>query len=139
APLYRRRSHDEHSTNTQLAGAALRAVESRAARARIRRGVGKPSGHAHRRQPARRDVAGRSAACRAPQTGWRHVDERTLPRTERFTDAGNTITGLTIWLADAAEESELFVDCRTDTGAGYWREHGDFQCGECGIAASAAL
>src|SRR5262249_8017023 len=45
------------STTTCIPGSALRFVSARGTRARIRRGVGKPSGAAHRGQFARWDVA----------------------------------------------------------------------------------
>src|SRR5262249_37882859 len=101
--------------------------------------VGKPSGHAYRRQPARWAVAGRGAATGARQTRRRDVDKRTHPRTRRLTNVGNTLAGLAIWAADVVEESGLFVDCGTRAGVGDWGEPRDLQCGECDSAAPAAL
>src|SRR5262249_39709703 len=55
-----------------------------------------------------------------------------------FTDAGNTVTGLALRAADAAEKSGIFVDCGAVVGAGHRREYGDIQPARRALAEAAA-
>src|SRR5262249_40805786 len=88
---------------------------------------------------ARRDVAGRSAAVSSYQARRGGADHRTSSRTERITHARNTFTRFAVWVAAAAQESGLFVDCNSDTGARPRRQHNDLQGGGWRVAQTVAL
>src|SRR5262249_49919913 len=53
--------------------------------------------------------------------------------------ARRLVARLALWRANVGKESWLYFDCRAHAGAGHRSEHGDFQCGQCGTAASVAV
>src|SRR5262249_55472494 len=74
-------------------------------------------------------------------TGLRRFDlaSRRTPETQRKTIYERPLARFAIWRADAAEETGVHINRRRHVGAGDRGEYGHLQCGQCGIAQTAAV